>query len=473
MALCAVTACTGAGKAATPKDALAIDLPTPSDDTYGVYLNDTKVGWMRTVTKIGATVDVGLELHAAVGGMGQVAKITVTEQRSYDRQTRALVSMAFVQDAATGSVRMQGRRDGQELVLDISAGNATQTQRFAVHETLDDALVPQRLAKAAQLGAKATAQHFDPSLQKNVHVDYTVVGSEQLLLAGVSTRALRVDARYDELDITETSWLDDAGRVLETRVGGFFVARLEPPEVARRLDYHQDLLVSATVKAPRPLVHPSDLTHLKIVFTGFEKNLPPSSARQKVTRQGDAVVIELVRDPPLPDVAWGPNAAGLASVKSDLEPTPFIQSNAPEIKAAAAQAIGDAKRFSEVVTKLTGFVFDYIKDEYVPAYSNALEALASARGDCTEHSVLFVALARALGIPARVAVGIAYWPPGNGFGWHAWAEVYAAGRWYTVDPTWNQPVADATHVKLADGGPAEQARIVMLLGRLQIRSLEP
>ena len=125
----------------------------------------------------------------------------------------------------------------------------------------------------------------------------------------------------------------------------------------------------------------------------------------------------------------------------------------------------------EVVARLSHYVFTHVQDEYVPAYSNALEALESGRGDCTEHSVLFVGLARALGIPARVAVGIAYWPPGGGFGWHAWGEVWANGRWYTVDPTWDQPIADATHIKLAGGGPAEQARIVMLLGRLRVTTL--
>jgi transglutaminase-like putative cysteine protease len=104
----------------------------------------------------------------------------------------------------------------------------------------------------------------------------------------------------------------------------------------------------------------------------------------------------------------------------------------------------------------------------VPAFSNALEALHTGRGDCTEFSVLFVALARAAHIPARVAVGVAYWPPGEGFGWHAWAEIYANGRWLSVDPTWGQPISDVTHLKFAEGGPQEQARVVMLLGRLNI-----
>ena len=43
-------------------------------------------------------------------------------------------------------------------------------------------------------------------------------------------------------------------------------------------------------------------------------------------------------------------------------------------------------------------------------YGDAVVAqvLASGRGDCNEHTVLFVAMARALGLPARTAVGLVF-----------------------------------------------------------------
>jgi len=37
------------------------------------------------------------------------------------------------------------------------------------------------------------------------------------------------------------------------------------------------------------------------------------------------------------------------------------------------------------------------------------------------------------------------------FGFHAWAEVALDGHWVQVDPTWDEPVADATHVVLMEG----------------------
>lgn len=465
LSVLALLLCLSSAVLAAP--AAPLERPEPSDLTYGVYLNGGKVGWMRTTTKVGSSVEMGIELHAQVGGMGQVSSIDIDERRTYGGPEGLLQQLAFSQKAATGVVAIDGKREGDVLALRVSAGGGTSQQRVATNESLRDAMSITKLARAGKVGATAVSRHFDPSLQKSVEVREKVAAVETRMLAGVPTRTVRVEATYTELGVTETSWVDDAGKVLETQVGGFFVARLEPPDVAKKLDFQQDLLAAAVVKTPRPIAHPADLDHLTVGFTGFADLTPPPSARQRVDRRGDTVVLSLTRDPALPRVPL----AGLAvpaDVKVETQPTPFIQSDAPAIRAAAKQAAGGATLVPEVVARLTTWVYDHIKDEYVPAYSNALEALESKRGDCTEHSVLFVGLARALGLPARVAVGIAYWPPGDGFGWHAWAEVWVQGRWYAVDPTWNQVIADATHVKLAGGGPAEQARIVMLLGRLRV-----
>jgi transglutaminase-like putative cysteine protease len=269
--------------------------------------------------------------------------------------------------------------------------------------------------------------------------------------------------------------LDATGKLLESRIGGFFVARLEAPEVAKKLDYSQDVLISAVVPVTTPLQAPQQLDKLEVSFTGFDGLQPPHSARQKVTQEGNITHLVLTRDPePAADLlghaAQDPNLP--AEVRQALAATPFVQSDAPVLVRAARRAIGPVTDVFAASSRLQHFVFTYLHSEYVPAFSNALEAFNSRRGDCTEHSVLFVALARAVQIPARVAVGVAYWPPGRGFGWHAWAEIWVDGRWVVVDPTWDQPIADATHIKLADGGPAEQARIVMLLGQLKVTALQ-
>jgi len=111
-------------------------------------------------------------------------------------------------------------------------------------------------------------------------------------------------------------------------------------------------------------------------------------------------------------------------------------------------AYDDRERVDLLVRWVYGHVTYTISSEEV-----ASAVLASATGDCSEYSLLFVAMARASGIPARRVVGLAYTYNYDepAFGYHAWAEVEIDGHWVQVDPTWNETVADATHIKLTEG----------------------
>jgi transglutaminase-like putative cysteine protease len=100
---------------------------------------------------------------------------------------------------------------------------------------------------------------------------------------------------------------------------------------------------------------------------------------------------------------------------------------------------------------------------------NAVQVLETRRGDCNEHTVLFVALARALGLPARTAVGLVYLD--GAFYYHAWPEVWL-GQWVAVDPTFGQVPADAAHIRFVIGGLAQQVEIVRLIGNLNIQVLD-
>jgi transglutaminase-like putative cysteine protease len=115
------------------------------------------------------------------------------------------------------------------------------------------------------------------------------------------------------------------------------------------------------------------------------------------------------------------------------------------------------------------WVKDSINDVPTVGIPSALEVLNSREGDCGEHTVLFVALARSLGIPAEIVVGLVY--VGDGFYYHAWAKIWA-GRWVEVDPTFGQPIADATHIPLAEGGLREQAKIMKMVDNIELKMLE-
>ena len=74
---------------------------------------------------------------------------------------------------------------------------------------------------------------------------------------------------------------------------------------------------------------------------------------------------------------------------------------------------------------------------------DAIYACDVRRGNCTDFHSLFIALARASGIPARFTIGF---PLGSKQsdtipGYHCWAEFYIGGQWIPVDASeaWKHP----------------------------------
>ena len=109
------------------------------------------------------------------------------------------------------------------------------------------------------------------------------------------------------------------------------------------------------------------------------------------------------------------------------------------------------------------------------AFATAAEVCRSLEGDCTEHAVLLAALCRARGIPARVAIGLVYYPRARGFAYHMWNEVWIADRWIPLDGTLGQGGIGAAHLKLAHsslkGANAYSAflPVFQVLGKLDVK----
>lgn len=67
---------------------------------------------------------------------------------------------------------------------------------------------------------------------------------------------------------------------------------------------------------------------------------------------------------------------------------------------------------------------------------DALYACQARTGNCSDFHSYFIALARAVGIPARFAIGAGIPSERNDGGidgYHCWAEFYAEGKWWPVD----------------------------------------
>ena len=78
----------------------------------------------------------------------------------------------------------------------------------------------------------------------------------------------------------------------------------------------------------------------------------------------------------------------------------------------------------------------YIKTGDGWGKGDAVYACSVLTGNCTDFHAYFIALARAVGIPARFIIGAGIPSErdnGGVDGYHCWAEFYAEGKWWPVD----------------------------------------
>ena len=106
-----------------------------------------------------------------------------------------------------------------------------------------------------------------------------------------------------------------------------------------------------------------------------------------------------------------------------LEITPEIQAKAQQIAGTEPNPYRAAKRLFNWVMQTMRYEYPDINDR------GAAKSFTRLKGDCGEFSFVFIAMCRALGIPARSVVCV--WFDGSG---HAWAEIFLAPYgWIPVD----------------------------------------
>lgn len=139
------------------------------------------------------------------------------------------------------------------------------------------------------------------------------------------------------------------------------------------------------------------------------------------------------------------NTFGKTMVDSQVytRPLKYWEANDPKIVELARTLRTPRAIYDYVVKTLS---YDYGRVNSTPVRKGAIASLASPQNSiCMEFTDLFVALARAAGIPAREVVGYAYTTNAKlrplslvADVLHAWPEYFDSERgvWVPVDPTW-------------------------------------
>jgi transglutaminase-like putative cysteine protease len=128
-------------------------------------------------------------------------------------------------------------------------------------------------------------------------------------------------------------------------------------------------------------------------------------------------------------------------VRRYLEASVWVPSDDPRVQRLAREIVGERRSVLAKARAVYDWVVDNTRRDPAVAGCGTGEvdrALAARSGKCADIGSVYVALARAAGVPSREVFGLRLGRPGNtdiSDGHHCWAEFYLPGTgWVPVDP---------------------------------------
>lgn len=470
----------------------------PGVNFYTLRMGDRTVGLAtsRLDTVSGGFVLEDL-LSLELPALGETGTAVVRTRVSLS-PSLVMTDFSFSLDSEVGRYEATGSVEGDTLLhLDLATGESRQSMTHRLSQPpIFAAALPIRVAvgEGLEVGKRLRLPVFDPSSLSTRTVEVRVVEHDTLLVPDSvildpetgrwapahfdSVPSWRVAELYGGVQVE--SWVDADGRVIRASSPlGYSMEKTEY-ELARQAQEDaravmgyppdDDIILSTAIRSNVDLGEVENYSELRFLLGGVDlEGFQLDGGRQ--TLRGDTLTIR--------QEVWGdirPDYNELPYPRMDfieyLRPEPLIQSDDEGIIQAAEELASwrfmwdkDPKRVTRVLT--TG-VNRMLEKRITFSVPNAVQVLESRQGDCNEHTVLFVAMARALGLPARTAVGLVY--VDGAFFYHAWPEVWL-GEWVAVDPTFGQYPADAAHLRFVIGGLAQQVEIIRLIGNLNIEVL--
>lgn len=351
-------------------------------------------------------------------------------------------------ESTTPAMHLRGHTEGDQLIVEISgAGRTERVSNPWSPEYCGFLGVQQSLWQSPmQPGQSRTLTCLDPTTGQPATTRLDAQDYESVRLLHGSRKLLRIDTRTTLAGQTLAGavWTDPSGEILKTwtdllDIESYRCEAAEAQSASARaavsvatLDMIRNIAIPVARRLERPLE--ARRVRYRVRLEGHDPaEVFPSEGSQRV-RRIDAHLAEITVVARRLGEASSAGPAEPPPARADARPSHFVQSDDPRILAAAEQAAGGQTDPAQVALRLERFVFEAIgQKDYRQAFDSAAEALASGRGDCTEHAVLLAALARARGIPARAALGLVY--VDGKFLYHMWTEVYVSGRWFGLDAT--------------------------------------
>ncbi|MBI9083003.1 MAG: transglutaminase domain-containing protein [Desulfobacterales bacterium] len=393
-----------------------------------------------------------------INTMGMVQDLSI-ETRATLNSDLSLKGFDFSLTSSLFSFQASGQVEGDALVVTMDGKQvpiALESPIFLSAGILDAAA-----GSKMTPGDTRTFSVFDPATLGRRPVRITLRGPETLQIDGKHLETRRFDV--DFMGSAQSAWVDGQGNVIREK--GFMDITLTRVTRAQALDgaplsASQDLTRLVAVAADRHIAEPQRLTVLRLKVDGITNPLSLDGDRQRY-RGGELTV----RREPVPD----PDQVPSVVAAEFLMPAPFIESDHPRILETVGKIVSPDDRPLARVEKIMRWIHDNIQRRPVLSVPDAVQTLIHGMGDCNEHAVLFAAMARAAGIPARIEAGLVYLR-GN-FYYHAWNSLYL-GQWVTADALMTQLPADVTHIRFVHGAADRQIDLMQVIGKVRFSILE-
>ena len=394
--------------------------------------------------------------------------------------------LEFTSETALGATAMKtvGRVEGDQLVIDSGNGGKA---RIAWSDEVRGFLGLEQSLEASPLrpGERRKLKVLAPLVNQVADVEMAATKIEPTDVLGKPQNLLRIETTSRLPDgnlLQETLWTDSAGQIIKRRVAALgqesHRATAAQAKAESATAAHFDLGTDTTVKLDRPLAdaHGSKRIRYQVQLADGDPSRvfatgPTQTVRPLGAHEADVTVTAEPSTPPC--------GTSSAPGKEYLAANSVLEIDDPRVRAMAAEAKGSLTEPREIVEALEQYVHRVVDTkDFSQTFSSAAEVAASRQGDCTEHAVLLAALARACGIPSRVAIGLVYVPSLQGFGYHMWTEVYVNGGWLSLDATLGQGGIGAAHLKLTDsslegaGAYSTFLPVAQVVGQLKIKVLE-
>lgn len=435
------------------------DSENGKEEWLAMFVGDQRIGFAFVQTKVRNVNGkkhfiTQSEQRIKLKRMGVDVEINLKSQVTEDSSGKVLNFVS--QNAGAGSDRtIKGYRVGAEFVLISEMGESSRIPASA--EDFGPAKVDQ-LTRAIELvvGAKVSVRGLLVEMGvSSSKMDAEVLRQEEKIVAGKPRKLWNVRVIMDFTPNSPlTLWVDEKRDVIlgEQDMPGIGLVRLEQSTRADAM-----LEISGTEAMATSLIRPNkpltNLSALKSATYRIQGERPLEivawdGEQQKVIEKGEGfVVLRIEAMPTTLAASYILPVTPSEELKPFLSSSIYVDSQNKMVEALAKRAVGDEKDARKAALKIEETVRSYVtKKDLNVGFASAGETAESRQGDCTEHAVLCAAMARAVGLPSRLVVGLGYLPTDfhsverekkedvGVFGMHMWAEAKVSEKdWQAMD----------------------------------------